>query len=489
MPRLRTGWSWEALCLLIFVAVACCELFVRPVLGIADNGDFPKVLAPNDVCNPVADRDEFAYISLRYEINPECQWDLGLRSSEALLVQANKAIAEWNDRKGFSITGAGKIHFAILLLAISILLWGVHESAPLIRYGVPAAAILILTDVAYLAYCNSFYMDAATLVTFALTMAAAVAGVFRPRAWVIAIYGIAGVLMAFSKTQHVVSAILVAAMGLWFAARYFSAQRSIALAWGLAGVAILASSAAMLRMTPYGYKAEPFYSLIFYRMLPRVSDQVEVLKDLGLPDSYFELIGTHAYSEKAAIKELDWRVTFIKQIGYGKLASFYLRSPDIALQLLWRALNEDAHGIRPGNLGNYARTAGRRPGALSHSFGVWSDMRSWLFRVLPLHIVLLYLAAMAGSIACLFRKRWAAAWPLYPFALALSISGTVEFSMAALLDGTETGRHLFFFHVVTEALILVLLGALLASMPSWYRSVRVRTAARPAQPIASIERT
>ena len=38
--------------------------------------------------------------------------------------------------------------------------------------------------------------------------------------------------------------------------------------------------------------------------------------------------------------------------------------------------------------------------------------------------------------------------------LVLVISGTVEFAFSVLLDATETARHLFFFHVITEILIV-----------------------------------
>jgi hypothetical protein len=112
-------------------------------------------------------------------------------------------------------------------------------------------------------------------------------------------------------------------------------------------------------------------------------------------------------------------------------------------------------------MGNYARNEGFPPYTLSHRFTWWSSFRARMLSAFPWHVVIFYAIMGAGSFLCLFRKTWAELWPLYPPVLLLTISGTVEFLFPVLLDGTETSRHLFLFHVITEVLNVCAFAALL----------------------------
>ena len=72
-------------------------------------------------------------------------------------------------------------------------------------------------------------------------------------------------------------------------------------------------------------------------------------------------------------------------------------------------------------------------------------------------------------------------WPFYPMAMMLVAGGVIEFLFCVLLDGTENGRHLFLFHVITELLILCAAAAILsACAEARLRRPRVADARKPA---------
>ena len=56
-----------------FLALACAivsyQIFVPPVVGLANNGDFGKVIGVFDLTGPV--QDENAWADTRYEFNPK----------------------------------------------------------------------------------------------------------------------------------------------------------------------------------------------------------------------------------------------------------------------------------------------------------------------------------------------------------------------------------------------------------------------------------
>jgi hypothetical protein len=457
------SWSWEIFCLLVYFALAANQLFLKPITGMANNGDFPKVLGPRSICDPNGERDAFAYVDPRYSIRLDCRWDSQLPSSESLFVRLIKLSARWTGRDSFAITGAGKVHLIPVLAALFVLLWALHDASPAIRFGVPPVAIFIFSDVAYVAYLNSFYMDVTSLVFILPAIALAAAWIVRPRTWVAIAFGVAGVLLALSKTQHAITGFLLAAMAAWFSVRAFrekEIRKPVGRCWAASAVAVAIAAMAIIRNTPEDYKAEPLYSLVFFRLLPNLPNRVDALSQLGLPAADLAYSGTHAYSKDAPVMNKEWRFAFISQLTYLGLGTFYLRNPKVLFQLIGRGLREDVFYIRPPNIGNYERDDGFPPATLARRFDLWSGLRSWLLRVFPAHVVAFYLVMGIGSLLCCFRRTWSTRWPLYPVVLVLAVSGSVEYLFPVLLDGTETARHLFFFHVITELLVVCAFSAI-----------------------------
>jgi hypothetical protein len=93
---------------------------------------------------------------------------------------------------------------------------------------------------------------------------------------------------------------------------------------------------------------------------------------------------------------------------------------------------------------------------LAQDFSFWSHLRAWSMFVFPAQMVIFYALMGAGSLL------WKPRPSLYPLVLVLVTGGIVEFVFAVLLDATETARHLFFFHVITEVLILCAVGQVLS---------------------------
>jgi hypothetical protein len=217
----------------------------------------------------------------------------------------------------------------------------------------------------------------------------------------------------------------------------------------------------MATLTTTEYRTYPLYNLIFFNLAKQSPHPERTLAELGLPPSYLPLVGTYSYNPNVPASNAPWEAEFLARTSYCKLAMYYLHHPQVALNRLWETLQVEAPAIRWGYLGNYRQQDGFPPGTLANRFDAWSNLRSWLFRSLPLHAVVLYLLVAGGCIACIFRPRVAAEWPFYPVCLLLVICGAMEFLCSALLDCLETGRHLFLFHVITELLIVCAVAGLL----------------------------
>ncbi|HEY3835371.1 MAG TPA: hypothetical protein VGL72_02315 [Bryobacteraceae bacterium] len=461
------NWWWEILCLVGYTLLAGYQLFIPPITGMADNGDFPKVLAHLDLCDNTREHDKFFYVYSFYDIDPACHWESGITSSESLFPRVNKQIAEWTGRNRFSVQGAGKGHLLVVLAAFAILLWALHDARPALRFALPPLLLLIFSDVAYVAYLNSFYFDAASMVFLLLATALLVAAALRPgRAWLPIAFALAAGLYVTSKTQHAILGPLLAAVGLCFGLREPGFKAAL---WIAAAATTLLATAIMFHLTDVDYRVHPLYNLIFYRLTTRWPAG-QTLAELGLPNADLKFVGTHSYTPGNPTTDPAWEKQFLTQTSYSKLIPYYVGHPHIAFTLLWDTLRNDGPGLRPLNIGNYRQEDGFSPGALAHRFDAWTKLRVHLIAYFPVHMIIFYAVMLLGSFACLFLGNLAARWPLYPLTLALSIGGIIEFSFSALLDCVENARHLFLFHVITELLIVFAVAAILSRRPAQLRS-------------------
>jgi len=439
-----------------FLGLAGTQLFVKPVVGIADNRDFAKVLGRLDVCDGAT---PFLYVTPQYRISPECHWDGHLTSSESIFAFLILQTALWTHRDHFSIQAAGKAHLSVELLALCILLWALHRSRPALRFTVPPLLILIFSDVAYVAYLNSFYMDAASLVFLLLTVSLAVAAVTQPRRWVAIAFGISAVLFVMSKSQHALLGPMVAVLAVWLG---FGAGRKSVRWWLASAGAIVMASAAMISQVPDEYKAQGLYNLIFFRFAAHVSDPQATLEEVGLGAAEVPWVGTHSYAPNVPVMNPEWQSLFLQRTSYWQVALYYLRHPSFTSSVLWESLTIEAPGIRPDNLGNYRQADQNKPYAHATHFALWSNWRTNLFRTFPLYALIIYVLVAAGCTSCMLRPALASRWPFYPVALVLAACGTVEFLGSVLLDCLETGRHLFLFQAITEMMIVSLTAGVLS---------------------------
>ena len=246
-------WGWEALCLAVFLSLTGWQLFVHPLTGLSDNNDFPKVLGPAGICKAPPENLN-AYFVSGYDAGPQCAWPSGFISSEILLTWLARYLSRpFIGRYQFDLRASAAVHLAILAAAMALFLRVTRRAGPPVRFLLPPLAILMFTDVAYVAYLNSAYMDNASWVLFLLLASlAANAGIMRRGrtrvAWLAPAYAIVGVLLIFSKAQHAVLGIPFAGLAAFYACTNRAAIERTG--WIAASVALLVSTALSPWVTP-----------------------------------------------------------------------------------------------------------------------------------------------------------------------------------------------------------------------------------------------
>jgi hypothetical protein len=444
--------AWECFCLTAFLLLIASQVFIPPLIGLSDNNDFSKVFGPANICKLPVETVNTYFVS-GYAAGPKCGWPSGFTSSEILLTN----IARWlgrpfTGRYWFDLRASAAVHLLVLALAMVILLEITKEQRPLVRFGLPVLAIVMFTDVAYVAYLNSAYMDNAAWVgLLLLASAGAAAGVHSEEGWPLPVYLAGGLLVVFSKALHAALGIPFGGLAGWYGWRCGNrVQREL---WLAVAAVLVAGTVVMPFETPPEYANISLYNVIFSRLAP--ADR-GVLAELGLDaPGYLDRVGTQAFAADSPLPNPDWTREFVSRVSFADIALLYLRHPGIAWREINRELHDSVHVMRPDYMANYRREDGFPPHSVASRLGWWSGFRSAAMTELPYLLPVFYVLALAG---CALRRQ------LAPLALALVLAGACEFAICTLADGVDTHRHLFLFHVITDALLLLVVGGGLGSL-------------------------
>jgi hypothetical protein len=451
-------------------------LVLPPPIGLADNGDFPRVMGRFGIGYPT-DRYEdryFRHFIVRYPIHARFRWLLGLPSSEWLFVALAYLANPFVTAPGwFDIRVLGLLHAATFVGAACLLAKAAGSLGWPAWSALSLSLIFVFSDVGYLEYFNSFYSEPASFLALFLTVAACVrlaAPGGQTRAC-LAGYLAAAAVFVCAKPQNVPLGFLMAAFttrlaGLRPDPAWGRASRRAALAVAaLAALYGLGTARIMNRYYPY--------VSVFNELLPYSPDPRRDLAELGVDPALVRYSGVGPFTPATPVDDPAFRAAFTERVSLGALLLFHARHPVRA----WAAFERCAPlalTLRPSGLGNYEQQAGHPPFARSRTFSAWSRLRT---RLAPKTAAgLLGLLALCAAGAMLWRARTPGpgARLLAEGILLLAAMAAAEYALVALTAGlTDTAKHMFLFSllfdmtlVATAVVVAFRLGPRAATRPA-----------------------
>jgi hypothetical protein len=460
----RLRWILVLGILIAAAGIVVAQLFVHPIVGLADNGDFGKIMAPAGLGYASDDPGlrYWRWVSVKFPIvTPAERFPGQYKSSETLLARAAVDLSRGlRPGKDFDIRILGLFH-AILLMAFLSLIAAATWKLPLgIQAGALAAAAFVYTDVGYVCLFNSLYSQTASLLFLLLTIGIAAFSLRRGKlegAWLWA-YFAAAVLFVCSKPQEFVHGPLLALLGLALAGASWRGCWRQPAVW--LAVALCATALFYYAIIPRRLIREiGLYHTVFMELLPASPDPARDLDELNLDRSLLRYSGVHAYQPETPIASPAFHEAFFARCGYGDVLRLYLRHPVRLWQRLERA-GRDAFTLRPGKPGNFDRRAGFPPQTRATHFSAWSSLRS--------HLggrggIVWVVALLAGSVATAVflvpptARGRRMAWCFVVFAAVAA----AEFFVCAFADYLgDVSRHLYAFQGLWDALLLANLTAI-----------------------------
>jgi len=380
------------------LTVLALELLVPPVIGLADNGDYHRVMGYAGFDHSVVERADryFAFLQTRYRILPVGWFRSGYLTSETGLALAARLASPASWRGGlFDLRLLAALHLALLALGLGLLLRACRELPVPAQATAATLLVFFFTDVGYTAPFNSFYSQTASLLFLILLAAVTAEAVRRGRldGPLLAAYFFCAAAFVGSKPQEAIQGPVLALLGFRLAGGGLRAAWRKPALW--LALALCAFAAWYGRQTPVTLRSAALYQVVFYEILPHSPTPAADVGELGLDPAWLKYSGTDAFRPGTALADPAFVSRFLDNAGYGKVGRLYLRHPGRFAERLDRA-SRRVWSLRP-SYGNLEKSDAHPALTLTDRFAVWSRLRLRLFGPHGL----LWLAILLGGNAAL----------------------------------------------------------------------------------------
>lgn len=453
--------------LLAALLIAGYQLFVPPVIGLADQGDFARTIGRLGF-GPENKSDTIAFVTPKYVPDAAFRhegWEQP--TSEYLFVESAILLNKLFSRDGkLDVRVMGLVHLIAFLAAFARLLvvTAQYRTSPLAWI----IGLVACTDVGYVAYWNSFYTEPASCI-FALLLAAesiAIGESAQVSTLQIARWALWAILFIMAKAQNAPLGILLLlfSVRLW----WWTGQSQIR-RWSMfASLGLAAATSINILTIPDRVKWADAYNHLFLALLPESKDASGDLQTLGLDPRLLKYAGTGSWSPGSGFQELVGSGLMSGKINHLAIGLFYLRHP----ARIWRharMLIPAAFSLRPEWCGNFERAAGFPPGARSSAYDLWSTFHERSLGAAGRYILIWLVFALLVS---------AAAWIKLPrFRRRIELLGLLgacclmAFLVAALGDAWDNVKHLYLFNLLLDVYLAFLAAFMAAGVLRLFRGL------------------
>jgi hypothetical protein len=424
------------------------QLFIPPVAGLADQGDFVRTIRRFGYAPQHGGRLEYIYVEPKYVRDASARqpaWEQA--TSEYIFVGAALLLNPVVSKDGaLDITVIGLVHMLAFMAAFARLLWVTRQLRG--RGVLWVGALLALTDAGYTVYWNSFYAEPASGIFFLLLLAEGIelaqgmkltpAAAARWAAW--------SFLWAMAKPQNAGTALLMAPLTFGLC-RWRPAPKAV-LAAIAGGAALVGAAAYSVAAMPEAGRMANTYNMIFMAVLPESKQPAQDLRALGLDAQLARYAGTGAWSAGTDFHELAVAGT-LRRVNTFSVVRFYLARPTRAWRHVKAALPKITF-MRGEWYGNFEPSSGMPPAALSQAFNVWSGFHE---HVLPRFSKWIVLALGVWPVVLLGRwlRAGSAMERRRTELMALVPIGCLASLLTALFgDANDLVKHFYQFNLLLD---------------------------------------
>lgn len=465
----------EVAVLLIAAGIIAFQVFIPPLIGLADSGDFERITAYRGLSHVPTEYEQkyFSYFNSKYRIIPKWKGEWYKTSTSLLIVPSRWFSIRIGQDQFFDIRILAAMHVLVFMLGLWLILVAGRPLTTSLRITLCSLLILIFTDVGYIAYFNSFYSEATALSFLAVGVGSSLVLFSNRSSSVLLLIGyfLAIGMLVTSKPQYIPLAPVFGLFGIYLSRYVRYAWRywlSVGFALALVCIAVWYNF-----QIPQIMRVHSAYVEIFMDLLPNSKTPQQDLVDLGLNPDYAAFTGTTPYQLNSPLDDPRVGTEISEKVQSYTLPLFYLSRPGRLYELFARC-SKYAFSNRVSRLGYYEAYTGKP--ALSQAVGIWSSVRENVFPRSVFFLSFFFATGIASGVL-LVRTSSATSKNLCLLYLLFILIAVIEFFVPVLVGGgaPDLEKHLFMFNIAFDVcLILCVLWAvstLQTFRPSFLKSI------------------
>lgn len=461
---------------ILSISLIAYILFKYPQMGVADQGDFDRVMSASglslldsDKANPDFKRF-YQYIVTDYKININIINLLNtiFNSSMVYLITFINFICKLLGQKVFKTQYLAIAYSVIYISSIALIIKNLNIKSKFKLFTVVLLSIFIFIDGNYIIWFNSLYgepMMLSTLLLFLATFLYYIKCKYANKEekdiyYKIVLVYISAFIFLGSKMQVLTTLpfiIILLGKILWDNRKVLEREKLKLLAVFLIIIIIYPIQ---INMVNKNISKDTQYNSVFYGVLNGSKTPRQDLIDLGLNPDMASEAGKHAYLDSNEYVKYVPRTPiteeeFYSKISNGKLAKFYLTHPKRLLEGM--QYTAEKAFITSTSLGKGYREDSEEPIVEFNRFTTWSDFREdklpdnlWFILGAFITIFAVSVIEFKNNKSNLeVRDKITLLW-------GLMLIGAIQFPMPYVGNGqADTAKQLYLFNFVFDILLLV----------------------------------
>ena len=377
-------------------------LFVPPINGYADNGDFARAIYVNGIYPMSKHYTYLNYLHLHYGILQYYnEHQAMLFSSQGIFIKLATFLNQiFYSKKIFDIRFMGVVYYLFYLGGIYFLTTALtFKTKKKTNYLVAALVVFIFADSSLTLYFNTFFAEPIMIIAMLYIAASIIllGKTQKNRMIFFAVYLVASLILITVKQQNAPLALslVISTMGLYFVFR----QKKYKYLLVLSSILLLGSGFATYKLITNEFSQINKYQTITRGVLLKQKDPGDDLQHEGV-SRQFGLLKGEIYGQVYSVERQNSPVIkkdLLEKVDFGWILKFYLTHPSQFEQMLDVAA-QDGYLIQVRAVGNYQEAPQIKPKQQTHYFTLFSIIMEAFFPkeftfyvLLCLALVILYL--------------------------------------------------------------------------------------------------
>ncbi|WP_353846468.1 hypothetical protein [Clostridium sp. ZS1] len=380
--------NYPLLAFFLVLIIGSLTLFIHPIIGMADNGDFYRVINKSGAYHLNKNSND---IFLGYFIKDYGIYKYNndyaniLISTQSIFVKSAIFLDSFFTKDYVLDIRFMSIMFLIIeAIGVYFFIKALINKVDNSKYKliITLLTILIFCDTGYLAYYNSFYGESVNICCFLMSIGLLIYMIeFDKFTWYNLIaFGISSFLFFGSKQQLAPVGILISFIFIIIGVYTTNKPLTKILTYILAIIFII-SSMVFYKSITGDFKYINIYHSMNRGILLNEDDPDSILEDFNISTQYSLLQETDFFEEIKLLDPYEEKLIddYYEKFSLGKILEYYITHPKAFIKVLKISFN-NGYSIRPKVIGNYEQSEHKEFGAKSYFFATWSTFKE---KVIP----------------------------------------------------------------------------------------------------------